>query len=242
MKKNRASPLLFFLACGLATAAAEEVPREFARLDLTDGRRLKNVVVKTYDPATDKVLLLADGKAMTVPRTLFPPPYASAFTALRRSGESVSSIPSPTRQMPAAADQYTMDRPVRVTRPAPPLATAPAKAPPGPATPNQALAQASGIDLRAHREAARARALRFYRSEFRVGSDSAYMAGVDLELGTPKLVPGWEGRCRAEGKAYLEIYDSRGGSFQRRTSTFEVITEKKVGDNDIQIVDFTAKS
>ena len=44
------------------------------------------------------------------------------------------------------------------------------------------------------------------------------------------------------GKAYLETYDSRGRSFQRRTGTFEVTTEKKSGDDEIAVLSFAPTS
>lgn len=244
-----------------AVAFAAEPQLEFSRLDLTDGRSLRNVVIKTYDPESDRVLLVADGKAMVIARTLVPAPFAEPLKQARRSGETVSVIatpkpaspsatgahPSPTTQPAPAAPPIhpaaTSSQLARPTSPPPPVrrsaaSPAPARTP----TPNQAIAQGQGIDLQAHRRIAAERAQRYYRHEFRVGSDSALMMGVDIEVSMPKVVPGWEGRCRAEGKAYLEIYDSRGRSFQRRTSTFEVVTERKASDEEIVIVDFTPKT
>jgi hypothetical protein len=55
-------------------------------------------------------------------------------------------------------------------------------------------------------------------------------------------VPGWDGRCRAEGIVFFQFYDSRGRSFQRRTSRFDLVTEKRSGEDDIRTVDFTPKS
>jgi len=251
--------LLFAL---LATARAATEPQlEFSRLELTDGRTLKNVLIKTYDAASDRVLLIADGKAMVIARTLVPPPFAEPLKQVRRSAETVSviSAPPPPRPTATAADPNQTTRPMPATSPTrsgangleiaqpttpPPRlpASAATPAPARPTTPNQATAQVQGIDLQAHRRIALERAQRYYRHEFRVGSDSALMMGVEIEVSPPKVVPGWDGRCRAEGKAYLEIYDSRGRSFQRRTSTFEVTTERNASDEEIVIVDFTPKT
>lgn len=253
----RATALALFLASAISAA---EVPREFSRLDLTDGRKLKNVVVKTYNPADDRLLILADGKAMTIPRTLIPEPFASHLKSVSRSGETVS-ITGSRAPLATAAQQYTLARPVSVpsqshtppahsspvaapTRP-PPLiypSAAPASSHAQPLTPNQAVAAQAGIDLEAHKNAARERARRYYRFEFRAGSDAIAVTGLELELAAPKVVTGWEGRCIIEGKAYLETYDSRGRSFQRRTSTFEVVTEKKADDDEITVLSFTPKS
>jgi len=41
-----------------------------------------------------------------------------------------------------------------------------------------------------------------------------------------------------QGQGYLEFYDSKGGSFSRTTSSFEVITEQKPGQ-PLEVVDFT---
>jgi len=51
---------------------------EFPRLDLMDGRTLKDVTVRSYDAETDKVLLLSEGKAYSIPARLVPPPFAAS--------------------------------------------------------------------------------------------------------------------------------------------------------------------
>src|SRR3954463_1984455 len=77
----RLTPVWKLIAFGCAFAAVslvradEDVPLHFARLDLTDGRKLKNVVIKSYDAKSEKLLIVASGKAMTVPIRLLPPPY-----------------------------------------------------------------------------------------------------------------------------------------------------------------------
>ena len=239
------------------TASAAEPTFEFSRLDLTDGRTLRNVVIKTYDAKTDKVLLIADGKATSIPRALIPPPFSDQLKQARASGEFVSTTTRPApAQAPATVSPPIASAPRTGTpgangQPAPRIEMPRSPAPTAPRatnanarqqSPNRAAAESTGINLEAHRRIATERAMRYYRHEFRVGSDSALMMGVEIDLSLPKVVPGWEGRCRAEGKAYLEIYDSRGRSTQRRTSTFEVITERKVNDDEIVIVDFTPKT
>ncbi|MBZ5586652.1 MAG: hypothetical protein LAQ30_31590, partial [Acidobacteriia bacterium] len=58
--------LALLLLAVRALAPAAEVPLRFDRIDLLDGRTLKNVVVKSYDATSDKLLLVADGTALLV--------------------------------------------------------------------------------------------------------------------------------------------------------------------------------
>ena len=74
-----------------------------------------------------------------------------------------------------------------------------------------------------------------------MGSNSIIVQSVSLELSVPVSVPGWTGRFQTQGKAYIEYYDSKGRSFQRATSTFEVTTEQKPGEA-LQVVDFSRKT
>ena len=67
------------------------------------------------------------------------------------------------------------------------------------------------------------------------------MTALEFEFAETKAVPGWTGRYCTQGKAFLEYYDSRGRSFQRTTSTFEVTTEENVADG-VVVVDFSRKS
>ena len=67
---------------------------------------------------------------------------------------------------------------------------------------------------------------------------SVSITALDIDADQPEAIMGWPGRYRTKGKAYLEFYDSRGNSFSRTTSSFEVITEQKPGQMP-KVVDFT---
>ena len=247
------------LLAGLVALAqsSKNVPLKFTQVDLTDGRTLKNVVIRSYDVKSEKLLLVADGKAMTVPVALFPAPFNERLKAAPRSGESVSTITvSSPRPIASAADQYYMTTPVPAPLPrvrpedaqkvtkrqfdeearsqAPRVVTVTPQ--PAPHAPLPAVAT-----LAQHAAAARARATTYFRYEFQIGSNSVSVTALDFELGTPKPVPGWEGRYESQGKAFIEYFDSKGRSFQRTTSTFEVITEQKPGE-DLSVVDFRRKN
>jgi hypothetical protein len=243
MFRSRAAIILLLGICLLAVAAAasEDVPLNFARLDLNDGRKLKNVVVRSYDPKTQRLLIVTDGKAMMIPIASVPPPFNEQLKAAPATGESVNTISAPPpplrRGIASAADQYHLERsvPVRQTqvvyvpRPAPAALPAPV---------DPMLAQ---VGLGQHQAAARARAEKYFRYEHQMGSNSIIVQSVGLELTVPVSVPGWTGRFRTEGKAYIEFFDSKGRSFQRATSTFEIMTEQKPGEA-LQVVDFSRKT
>lgn len=237
-------------------------PLEFSRLDLTDGRRLQDVVVRSYDAASGKLLVIANGTAMSIPLNLVPLPLHPTLKNAPASGATVSMHPrrpaasSSSETDSAATNNRSSDRSPHLHLPSSPApdvnpssapsddtAVSPVPYPPArQATPNQIVAAQAGDDLAAHKAAALRRAQQFYRFEFRLGTDAGVVSDLDLDLTTPQSVTGWVGRYRTQGKAYIEIYDSRGRSFQRRTSAFEVITEQKPEDDDIRVVEFTPRS
>jgi hypothetical protein len=222
--------------CGNAHAQPADVPLNFTRLDLTDGRKLKNVVVKSYDAKTQRLLIIADGKAMMIPLASVPPPFTEQLKAAPAAGSSVNTVAAPPRPMATPADQYTLQRPVPIQ---PQVIYVPQPAPASrPARVDPMLAQSS---LMGHQNAARTRANRYFQYEHQMGSNSIVVTSLSLELSPPVSVPRWTGRFRTDGKAYIQYYDSRGGSFQRTTSTFEVTTEQKPGEA-LQVIDFSRKS
>jgi len=91
-----------------------------------------------------------------------------------------------------------------------------------------------------HKEAAEARARRYFRYEFRAGSSSIAVTSLHIETTQPEAVDGWPGRYRTLGHAFLEFYDSKGGAFSRSTFSFEVLTEQKPGE-ELKVVDFSPK-
>ena len=219
LKRFWMQTLLLCLATAAAAWAAEAPPLQYTRLDLVDGRTLTNVVIKSYDAATGKLLLVTDGKAMLVPADLIPPPLAARLKA----------------GVPAAGSTTAFV----TTQPVAPSAV-PEKPASAPAVPVIDTPSATGSDpvLANHKGAAEERAQRYYRYEYQAGSDAISVTALDIETDQPEAITGWLGRYRTKGKAYLEFYDSKGGSFSRTTNSFEVITEEKPG-KPIEVVDFT---
>lgn len=208
---------LSLLALG-ALAEPDPTPLEFTQLDLLDGRKLRNVVIKSYDQTTRRVLLISDKKAQTVPLALIPPPFSEM---LRRgaptSGGSVTTVP--TTALPAG-----------------PIAPAITSRPDTPAS-----TPVADPELATHRAAALDRATTFYRYEFVAGSAAIRVQSVRLDAIHSQTVPGWPGRYRTSGKAYLELFDTKGWSATRAESTFEVITEQKPGE-PLSVIDFSRKT
>jgi hypothetical protein len=266
MKRPSSLVTLFFVAL-LATTDAfsqskDDVPLTFTRLDLTDGRKLKNVVVKSYDAKSGKLLIIADGKATTIAIALVPPPFNEQLKSAPRSGETVTTIATP-RVVANAADQYYMDTAVppapppskttpssshssvrpKKTPSAPTVVYVPAPTSPAPVAQQQPAHPAlAAAGLKEHQDAAKARAQKYYQYEFPLGSNSVTVTAQDIELSVPKLWSNWDPpRYTMEGKIYINYYDSKGGSFQRATSTFEITTEQRPGE-EVKVIDFTRKS
>lgn len=223
-----------------ALTAAEPATTAIGSLRLLDGRALNNVVVRSYDAQASKVLVLADGKMMLIPINLIPPPHAERILAetKRTAPESVQTTPAPQTPAPAQPGSSTTSPGVPVPTPFQP--SAPTRPAPAPTAPPASVA--TQADLRkAHQAAAAAHARRYYKYEYRTGSNAIAVTDSDIAFDKTEPVPGWANRYRTTGKVFLEIYDSvGGGSFRRSTSKFEILTEQKPGE-DIEVVDFTRK-
>jgi hypothetical protein len=210
--------VLLILAANAAAWAAD-VPMQFVRMDLLDGRTLTNVVVKSYDAATDNLLLVADGNAMLVPANLIPPPLAERLKAgAPAAGSTTNVITPPTIFAPEFPEE-------------------PASASKAPVA-NASGAPDSDQVLARHKEVAQAHVRRYFQYEFKADSKSISVTTLDIEMDQPEAITGWLGRYRTKGKAFLELYDRKGGSYSRTTSSFEVITEQKPGQPPT-VVDFT---
>jgi hypothetical protein len=212
-------PKLTGLAIGLlvavrVAAAGVDHPLEYEKLDLTDGRELTNVVIKNYDSASDKVLLMAKRTAMKLPLDLFP---TDLRDPIKRAAPKAGGSTTTTTSLPPPPPG---DRP-----------TAPAAVGPSPAV---------RINVAAHKQVALSRAQNYYRYEYPAGSGAVRVTAVNFEVDDPEEVPGWVGRYRIEGKVFLEFFDSKGLSYSRTTDRFEIQTEQKAGGS-IKVVDFTRK-
>jgi hypothetical protein len=213
-------------AFGLAAVVAAPPPgTTFARLDLNDGRTLREVTVRSYDPATGRVLLLAGRTAMSLPLALIPAPFDEQVkAAVPVAGSNLTTVPARTPP-PAASEGASEGASVA---PAPRVVHVTAVAPFGP----------SDAARVRHREAAMKRAERYFTYEHQAGSSALSVYDRDVEVERTEAIEGWPGRYRTRGRAYIQYYDSRGRSFSRTSSRFEVITEQKPGE-DIEVVDFS---
>ncbi len=258
-----------------AAPVATESPVEFTRLDLADGRRLKNVVVKTYNASTDTVLVVADGRAMTIPLKLVPATFQAQLKGAPVSGQNMTIIATPkvippsapagpmvTFSVAPASTQYSGSRPQTLvqdpnqpghwydpryvrqvavpTRLAPPARSPTPQPAVDPLEAQRAVAQAQR-SLQQHQSIALKHVDYYYRYEHRLGSNNISVSRIDFENDQPQPVTGWAGRYRTEGKVFIEFYDSKGGSQQRTTGTFEVLTEEKP-DGQIKVEQFIRKS
>jgi hypothetical protein len=210
-----------FLLLGavLCLGAADDGSLRFEQLELTDGRTLRDVVVKAYDAGAEKLLLVASGAAVELPIGLIRQPYRDWLKSDAPPGGRASSVVSgPLSPGPTAAP-----------RPAPA------------ANPADADEAAEKVVLDRHKQAAVKRATMFFRYEFKVGSDASRVTALSFETDEPTAVDGWPGRYRTQGTAYVEYFDSKGWTYGRTTHDFEVITEKKPKEA-LKVVDFSRKS
>jgi hypothetical protein len=156
---------------------------------------------------------------MSLPLALIPAPFdAQVKAAVPFAGSNLSTVTP--RVVATTATPVPAPAPRVVTVAAPPRAIS-----------EEALRTR-------HRDAAAAKARRFFTYEFQAGSNALSVYDRDIEIEETEAIQGWPGRYRTKGRAYLQFYDSRGRSFSRTTSRFEVITEQKPG-KELEVVDFT---
>lgn len=228
--------LLFLAAVAVALAHAEPVVTPVGRLTLLDGRVLKNVVIRSFDAQSSKVLVLSDGRAVLIPITLIPPPYADALRAAAAAKPDADLVQSTPVPPPATtpAKPTAPETPATIPSPAP-------VSPPSKPAPTFAAAAPEVDPVEAHMAVASSHVRRYYKFEYRPASSSIAVTDSDIEVDETEPVTGWTNRYRTTGKVYLEIYDSvGGGSFRRRVTKFEVLTEQKPGER-IKVIDFTRK-
>ena len=213
------------LILGLLTQAVakenqeDEATLEFARLDLTDGRKLRKVSVKNYDAEKDRLLLVANGKAMTISLALVPEPFRTRLKEhAPKAGSSTNSMPA-ARQPASPATPPTRPPPV-VTRPAP--------------------AKDTAANREKYKSAALERADRYYQFEHQAGSATLSLRAVAYETDDPEPVVGWPNRYRLQGRAFLEYYETKNYTTIRSTDRFEVLIED-MPEKSIKVIDFTRK-
>lgn len=235
--------LSFIFLCASLGAAVPKPILEFVRLDLLDGRKLRNVVVKSYDAKTGKVLLVADGRALTVPLGLIPPPFCESLrTDAPPSGRSTATVATARTQSPASPPTTSPGRHAESTTTALPKRVSDSThvymtditATPNPIPP-------PSIEFAAHSSAATERARRYYLTEMPHGSVPSYTLLHHIQLNCPEPIVGWPHRYRNIGTAQVEHFTSGNRSLGRLLSTFEVITEQKPGES-VQVLDFTRKT
>lgn len=221
--------LALFALPAVANSTSDRQPLEFTRLDLTDGRTLKNVSVRSYDAKSDKLLLITDGKAMTIPLSLVPAAIQAQFRKAPESGATVSVAPAaPKSEAPSPSG--TPASPARPTPPARDTGTRPDD----PQTRERAIADA-------HRKVALEYAVRYFRYEYQVGPSNVRIDSVQFGDVTNRAVPGWVGTYETSGTAFLEFFDSSRLSYGRAKAHFDVRTEQKPNE-EIKVVSFDKRA
>lgn len=211
----------FFPLFAPARGATPPPLAEFTRLDLVDGRSLRNVVVKSYDSTTDKLTLVADRNLMTVPLVLIPAPFRAS---IRQAVMSTRSVPAPA--VPPKSQGPRSRNPVEPAR----------NDVPTPGTVDTADREL--ID--AHRSAASAYAEHYYRTEHQWSTGNVSVTVVKIDTADPEPVAGWVGRYRTEGSVEVDVTSGLAPA-KRMRATFDVLTEKKPS-GAIEVVHFFRKS
>lgn len=180
----------------------------YERVNLSNGRVLKNVAITSINRESGLVYVLEDRKLKPYPKTLFP-------------GFVTQSIANRVQEYPAPDASRKR---ARALASQPSRTPSPSSAPIG--TPENNAARREAIEQAVAAKAETA-ALRHIGYGQRTGSGYTTTTQSEVELGGPTAIPGWSGRYRVKGIAYYSYYDSVGTTFNNRRRGVEVILEAK---------------
>ncbi len=195
--------LCLALPGGLLAADPAPVALRHETLTLTDGRVLHQVTIKSYDARTGKLLLLADGKALSLPIALVPEPLAAQLKdGAPKAGGTTSS---------------TAER----------VVYAPVVLPNGPGGAPKVMAHAvltAEQKLQGHKDSARLAARNQTLSKYWTGN----VRKVEIrrcEPDEPVAAEGWIDRYKTRVAVTYDCLDAAGVSLSQGTIRYEITTE-----------------
>ncbi|MEJ6731332.1 MAG: hypothetical protein QNK90_04515 [Opitutaceae bacterium] len=202
--------LLALVIAALTSHAQPMVPLDlrYERVNLANGRVLKDVAITSINRESGLVYVLEDRKLKPYPKALFP-------------GFVTQRIANRLQEYPA---QDSSRERARALTPQPSNTRSPTTSPIGSPENNAALRAAIETAVSAKAETA---ALRHIGYGQRTGSGYTTTTQCEVELDGPTAIPGWTGRYRVKGIAYYSYYDSVGTTFNNRRRGVEVILEAK---------------
>lgn len=206
----RIAILLLLLVGARGGNAQDTVPLNlhFERVNLSNGRVLKDAALTSFNRGSSLVYVLEDRKLKPYPRALFP----GFVTA--RIDDRLKEYPAQTSSSQPAPRSHPRGEP------SPPSRSDPI------GSPERNAADRAAIEAAVAAKAESA-ALRHFRYGPRTGSGYTTTTQSEVELDGPTPIPGWPGRYRVEGIAYYSYYDSVGTTYNNRRRGVEVIVEAK---------------
>jgi hypothetical protein len=229
----KAKTVLFLVACATASAVPHKVDVRFESLALRNGTTLSQGTIKSYDPATGRVVLQAARAITSCQIELLPDDVAAQVVSLVPDAETDAAMTAKARRETNERAAQEIARKNREQQAEAAKARAAQAKSETPARPDDA------VQTRAKRMAYE-KAYRYYRYEFKPASGSIAIIGQGVQVDEPVAVAGWDRRYRVTGNVGLEFYDSRGRSFDRTTRAFEVLVGPDSNGNPV-VLDFTAK-
>jgi hypothetical protein len=214
--------LVALATLGAATASFAslvQINLEVPDLVLKNGARYHDLTVRTFDPAIGRVMIQSGKTFTTLAITDFPDDLAAKLRSLTPPSAAEPEKPSTVVPAPVIGHRNAPDETAASSRPDP--------------------SEAKQERDEAHAKAAIiARAQNYFRYESSVGSGSVTIQSLKFEWQAIEPVPGWTGRYRMAGRAYLDYFDSVGNSFSRTQRDFEMSAEVDAHGN-AKVVDVT---
>jgi hypothetical protein len=219
------------MALVAATAAAEvvQVDLAYTELKLGNGKVIRPAVIRTFDPEAGTVSVESRKQITSVPVPWLPEVVRVQLQELApppRTPEQLAARQAAARER-ERREQARLDRAEQQTRTSVEHADKRTAA-------DLAQAEKAAAAITA---AATTRANQYFKYEYGKGAGLTFTPEYELE--EPEPVPGWTGRHRITGKAYIRRYANQ-GSFDAFTREFEVLVDVD-GKGRAKVVDLTLK-
>lgn len=216
---------LFLAIVTVAWATPATVDLEVDTLTLKNGKVLRQVLIKSYDSSSGRVVLMVNKSITTTQLEMLPPEVIQQIKSLlppeptpeEKAKKAASDAAAASRREAAQRKKENAER--QAARKAEQEANAQASA-------ERNAEQNEESALWAVKSAAKTKAYDYFRYEYNPGSGSVIVTSIRIQLDEPEPMSGWTGRYRAQGKALFNYYAGGGGSFNNTSRAFEVEVEK----------------
>lgn len=200
------------LATSVAVAEVVQVDLSYPELKLSNGKIVQPALIRTFDTDANTVSIQSGNSISSVTLSWLPDEVVARLQQLAPPPKTAEQTKARERAA-SKRERNEKERAVRAEEQAAKSA-------------EQSVKRATAEEARDQRveavvtKAAKKKATLYFKYEFSRGDGLTLTPEFELEQ--PEPVPGWTGRYRVLGKAYVRRYANQ-GSFQSTTREFEIL-------------------